>query len=155
MLVNPEQLSLVSLIYSSDATVQLGQGDLDLLLEQSRANNASRGLTGALLYRDGHFLQVLEGSFVAVRGLLDTLRADGRHTNLRVLLEEPIPTRQFADWSMGFEQVDSSDMSTIPGYKRSSEPAHAPFDSDDGLPEASTASVRALRELVGWFRRTA
>lgn len=151
--VDPEQLSLVSLIYSSDATAPLEQDDLDQLVEHSRINNAERGLTGMLLYRDKRFLQVLEGSFVAVHALMDHLQTDERHSNVRVLLEEPILQRQFADWSMGFSRVENDDASDIPGYRRSYESAENRSASGTDRSETSTASTRALNELMRWFER--
>lgn len=151
--MNIEQLSLVSLIYSSDATAPFSRQDLELLLEQSRTNNAAHGITGALLYRDGRFLQVLEGSLLAVHTLMDRLRSDVRHTNVRVLLEEASPQRQFPDWSMKLEHVNSSDAVEIPGYRRSYEsPAVAASADSEGFVEP-TSIARALHELMRWFKR--
>jgi hypothetical protein len=41
--------------------VPFSEGDLVELLTQSRENNTLAGITGLLLYKEGKFLQVLEG----------------------------------------------------------------------------------------------
>lgn len=47
--------------YVSSATQLLSTEQLDDLLLTCRRNNLARELTGALLYQDGNFIQVLEG----------------------------------------------------------------------------------------------
>ncbi len=55
------------LVYVSSAVRPFSRVDLDDLLATSRANNARVGITGMLLYKDGNFMQVLEGDEEAVR----------------------------------------------------------------------------------------
>jgi len=49
------------LTYFSSAVERFNQSGLKRLLEISRRNNEPRGITGLCWYRDGHFLQYLEG----------------------------------------------------------------------------------------------
>lgn len=70
---------------------------------------------------------------------------DARHTLIRVLFEEPVEVRQFPAWSMGYERADTDTEREIPGYRISNEDLH---DA-----EHTTATVRAMRELVQWFQR--
>ncbi|WP_235526774.1 BLUF domain-containing protein [Plantibacter sp. Leaf314] len=137
---------MLSLVYASTATQPFSDEDLTALLATSRENNARSGLTGMLVHRDGRFLQVLEGPEAAVRGLMDTLSADPRHTGIRVMFEEPIRERQFADWTMGFERADSGSAADLDGYRDTFDD----LDRDD-----PTATMRALRELARWFRSRA
>ena len=50
---------LIHCIYASAATVEFAEHQIPLLLEQSRAANASRGITGMLLYMEGSFSSTL------------------------------------------------------------------------------------------------
>jgi len=67
------------LVYVSSATLPFSGEDLRALLATCRENNAELGVTGMLLYKDGNFMQVLEGDEQAVRGLYARIAADPRH----------------------------------------------------------------------------
>lgn len=75
---------------------------LDHILEASRRNNAEQGITGALLYTDGWFAQVIEGPGSAVETVFEWIVLDDRHTDIRVLYLKAIEERSFASWSMAF-----------------------------------------------------
>jgi len=70
------------------------------ILDAWRRNNAVAEITGALLFSDTNFAQVLEGPRDAVERLYQTLNSDGRHKDL--LLTEPLVARQFPRWSMSY-----------------------------------------------------
>lgn len=144
MVTNPEQMS--SLVYASTATQPLRDEELTALLAVCRENNARTHLSGMLAYRDGRFLQVIEGPTSAVRELMTTLSTDPRHTAIRIMFEEPITERQFAEWTMAFERADTGSSADLPGYRTA---------FDDLEREDPTATVRALQELVRWFRSRA
>ncbi|MGN7192110.1 BLUF domain-containing protein [Curtobacterium sp. MCBA15_004] len=133
---------MLSLIYSSVATRPLGDDDLAHLLEQSRRANAENDITGVLLFRNGYFLQLLEGPDRAVRTKMETIKHDDRHTKVTVLLEDVVEERQFPEWTMGYPAEDT-DVEQAPGYRTT-------FDDLDG--GAQVASLPALRELIRWFR---
>lgn len=96
---------MLSLCYLSSATVPFTPAELDALLEKSRSNNLRDGLSGVLLYRDGDFLQVLEGPADAVRATYQRIGCDPRHSRIMMIDESDIETRSFADWSMGFRRL--------------------------------------------------
>lgn len=73
---------------------------LDDILASSTHNNLISGVTGLLLYREGWFLQALEGDLDAVDHVFDRIRRDGRHFDVRVVADEATFDRVFADWSM-------------------------------------------------------
>ncbi len=148
--MTPPRDTLLSIIYSSQTTDAFDESGLDALLEQCRENNAAADLTGMLLYRDGRFLQVLEGPEEPLRALMDVLAADERHTGLRVLFEEPLRTRQFPNWTMGFQRADDA-----PEGAADEEPIGYRSTFDDLDRNDPTATVRALQELVRWFQRRA
>lgn len=72
------------------------------ILAVSRANNARCGVTGALIYNDGVFGQVLEGPVEAVEETFERIQLDDRHGGVTLLDIAPIAARRFAVWSMGF-----------------------------------------------------
>lgn len=137
---------MLSLTYSSVATSTLEPADLTALLTQSRASNEHTGITGMLLFRNGYFLQVLEGPDAQVRQKMRTIRDDPRHTKVTVLLEEVIQDREFPEWTMGFPS--EQELEDVPGYR-------ATFDDLDAHDGDAMSAVPAVRQLVRWFRQRA
>ncbi|AIV39213.1 MULTISPECIES: BLUF domain-containing protein [unclassified Curtobacterium] len=135
---------MLSLIYSSVATRSLDDDDLAGLLAQSRRANAENDITGVLLFRNGYFLQLLEGPDQAVRAKMATIKHDDRHTKVTVLTEELIEERQFPEWTMGYPAEDT-DVEQAPGYRTT-------FDDLDAADGTQISSLPALRELIRWFR---
>ncbi|MDD7945647.1 BLUF domain-containing protein [Microbacterium sp. NE2HP2] len=135
---------LLSILYTSNARAPFGDDDLAALLAQSRASNAARDLTGMLLYRGGRFVQVLEGPEPAVRDLLTTIRQDSRHSDMRVLIEQPIAHREFREWTMGYQPIAETTGDAPTGFRDT-------FDDLEGSDDPS-ATLRAARELSLWFR---
>jgi Sensors of blue-light using FAD len=74
----------------------------DEIGEKAARNNAARGLTGFLLCTPTWFAQVLEGEASTIAALLDRLKQDVRHFDLRVLDQQACQTRQFPLWGMGW-----------------------------------------------------
>lgn len=97
-------------VYSSEATRDLGQAELEALLAQARTGNAAREVTGALVCVDGVFLQVLEGERAVVDALMARIEKDPRHTAVQVFFQAEVPERAFGSWKMAcvqpsFEQL--------------------------------------------------
>jgi hypothetical protein len=144
----PANPTLLSLVYASAATAEFTAVDLEALLRHSRTSNQADGVTGMLLYRRGRFLQLLEGPADAVRAKMTEIRRDPRHENVRVLLEEDVPARQFPEWTMGYATEDALEQVDVPGYRTT-------FDDLDMIPDTGNELgpiVGALRELIWWFR---
>jgi len=115
--MKPDETSeIYHLIYKSSALVRLSQIELIELLRISRRNNEASGLTGMLIYRDGTYLQFLEGQRGSIAGLLDRLQKDPRHNEIRVLREGILPARLFPDWSMAYKNLAGLRSSNVPGY---------------------------------------
>jgi len=105
------------LIYGSQATADFGPDQLIDLLAKARVSNERNGLSGMLLYCSQSFLQVLEGDEDALAETYQRIRADHRHTNLRLLLDADVSQRLFPDWSMGFDHMDDDELAEeLPGY---------------------------------------
>lgn len=92
---------LVRLMYASRATDSVDQEALLGILRQSKAGNATLGITGVLCFSEGIFLQVLEGGRMAVNALYNRIAADKRHCDVVLLTYQEIGERRFAGWSMG------------------------------------------------------
>lgn len=117
----------IMLIYGSSSTDRFSEADLVPLLQQAREKNQRLNVTGMLLYRDGNFLQVLEGERETVDSLYETIARDPRHRSLLVFLKRPITQRQFSDWQMGFANLRDVDVTQLPGYSSFMD---TPLDSD-------------------------
>ena len=104
------------LVYASSAVQPFSGSDLEELLATSRENNAKADITGMLLYKDGNFMQVLEGEEEAVRALYDKIAVDPRHRGEILLQQGFTEERQFPSWSMGFRDLLSPETRSIPGY---------------------------------------
>jgi Sensors of blue-light using FAD len=92
---------LVRLMYASRAVPAVDQEELIAILKKSKANNAKSGVTGALCFSEGVFMQVLEGGRNAVNQLYSRIAADARHRDVVLLDYEEIEERRFSGWSMG------------------------------------------------------
>lgn len=96
------------LVYSSRATQDFWPDDLFRLVEKARQKNAQRSVTGMLLFREGQFLQLLEGPEREVMSVFELVKRDPRHEAIKIILSAPIAARQFPDWTMGFERLDEA-----------------------------------------------
>ena len=103
-------------VYASSAVQPFEPAELRELLAQSRRNNAALGVSGMLLYKDGNFLQLLEGREAVVRELAARIARDPRHHQVTTLLEGFENEYQFPDWSMGFRDLAAEEQSPTAGY---------------------------------------
>ncbi len=93
--------SLFALVYTSQAIQSLDETTLMEIFAISRKNNLRDNITGFLIYREGYFLQLLEGPQTKVRQCFERIQKDQRHRAL-VLQGEAHPNeRMMPDWSMG------------------------------------------------------
>jgi hypothetical protein len=125
------------LVYVSSATELLTATDLGDILSVSVRNNARWDISGALLYKGGNFLQILEGEETVVRGTYASISGDPRHSGLLVTLCGHQAARQFPHWSMAFQDLTGPKKLDAPGY---SEFLNTPltaseFGSDPGRSE--------------------
>jgi len=107
---------LFHLIYVSTAVAPMSDDALAGLLQQCRARNLRSRITGLLLYKNGHFMQVLEGDEVKVMEIFASIERDPRHKSVDVLRAEYVQYRDFPDWTMGFRNVDKLEPLALPGY---------------------------------------
>jgi Sensors of blue-light using FAD len=89
-------------IYSSESATPMQTDDLEDILESARESNAEAGITGALIYVDGFFLQILEGEAKPVLDLMARITKDVRHEAVTVLKQGEVAAAGFADWKMAY-----------------------------------------------------
>lgn len=118
--------SLRRIIYVSQATRPLDQSELRELVVSASENNKREGITGALMYLENSFVQVLEGFDDVISLMLERIEADHRHKNMRIITDQTLEYRFFEDWSMGYVEPDIQDSSIIIKELRS------PLTSGDG-----------------------
>lgn len=87
---------------NSDVSVEIAD-----ILEVARRKNRAMGVTGALIYSNNYWAQVLEGPLDAVENVFESILRDRRHRDVTVLHFKPQATRSFADWSMAFAGISN------------------------------------------------
>ena len=134
------------LIYVSSATRNLSSEELLEILRVSRRNNVENEITGMLLYKEGNFMQVLEGPKETVQQLHDKIELDARHKQMITLLSGQIEERQFPNWSMGFQNVDE--------LNEDDRAAYSPFLNEPSWPEAFANSPSKAYTLLLSFKKS-
>jgi hypothetical protein len=109
---------LYFIVYVSAAVTWFSPTELRSLLVSSRVNNERAGITGMLLYKDGNFMQALEGDEDAVRSVLARIERDRRHQGMVMISSGRTESRQFADWSMAFVDLGAPAEDLPAGYSR-------------------------------------
>ncbi len=105
------------IIYSSESATPMQTDDLEELLNQARRNNAESGITGALVYVDGIFLQILEGEMGTVQDLMARIAHDVRHETVTVLRESDIPAARFPGWEMAYVSATAEQIAKWAGIE--------------------------------------
>jgi hypothetical protein len=131
-------------VYVSHAVKPFTEAELVTLLERTRLRNQRAGITGMLLYKDGNFMQVLEGEASVVDATLTRIERDPRHTGLVVIEEGSHKEREFGDWSMAYRNLNDTAVHAMPGY---SQFMNLHFD-----PGELAGSASVCRELLQLFR---
>lgn len=109
------------IIYSSESATPMQVDDLEDILEQARCSNAEKGITGALVYVEGIFLQILEGDRVSLQDLMSRIARDVRHETVTVLREAEVPCAIFSDWKMAYVAATAEQVASWAGLSASAE----------------------------------
>jgi hypothetical protein len=97
---------LDSLVYVSSAVRLLSLEEITHLLKRARERNKKYGIIGVLLYIGGNLMQYIEGPKDNLDIIYKIIREDEQHTGLILVSRETIESRQFGDWSMGYQTKD-------------------------------------------------
>lgn len=91
--------------YSRNAIKDLGLPvgvEVKKIMQQSSVNNPAAGITGALVFNDHYFAQVLEGDRKAVTQAFCKIAGDERHSEIVILEAKPVSDRLFDGWAMAY-----------------------------------------------------
>jgi hypothetical protein len=93
---------MLSLLYVSASVLGAGEVSRELtrIVDTSVSWNLRVGITGALVLAQCRFAQALEGPEEEVRELMARIRADSRHTSVRVIRTAFQSERRFPNWGM-------------------------------------------------------
>lgn len=99
-------MSIYTLVYvskaSGTATGPSGPHEIEAILATARQRNAHEGVTGALLFTEGRFVQALEGERGKVKAVFERICGDRRHVEIQVLSSQSADRPRFKEWSMAF-----------------------------------------------------
>ena len=84
--------------------------DLSNIVSSARKNNAQNDITGVLFSDHGKFIQILEGDKAKIHGLLKRIKADKRHTDLSILIDEASDERGLTNWHMEAFKVNAPEL---------------------------------------------
>jgi len=101
------------IVYTSRLSAEMNDGLLNDIASAAIRNNSASDITGILLFTDGAFMQVLEGPKDAVEGLMATISADPRHTNVKRLFHGGAGERSFPDWHMKIKQLTAQEIEGV------------------------------------------
>lgn len=142
--ISPDDHAVYHIGYVSTEAVKFSEEALVALLSEARNANADRNVTGLLLYREGSFYQVLEGSESAVMATFRDIERDPRHKEVRILFDGETDAREFADWKMGFLNLDGVDVDTLGGF--------SDFMTRDAQPQEFLENLSRGKRLALMFR---
>ena len=135
------QSTLSTLVYHSRASQLFTEIDLLYLLAAARSRNQAEGLTGMLVYDDGHFFQWLEGPALPLQRVWTAIRHDARHEAIEVIADSEIPLRLFRDWHMQFAHRGGKAAQNIDGL----------ILAPDGVVSALHQNPRRVPEILAEF----
>ena len=94
-------MNLIRLFYVSKASGTIAKSDISDILEKSRKNNESLGLSGVLCLKTEYFAQILEGEELNVLRCYIKIAQDKRHSDLVIVSISTTFRRVFEGWAMG------------------------------------------------------
>ncbi|KQC33015.1 hypothetical protein AAU57_06540 [Nonlabens sp. YIK11] len=99
---------MYSIAYISRANETLTDYEIhEMLLSSERRNNLF-GIKGILLFKDGNFLQVLEGDQNQIQELYDKICEDSRHSNIYEIFNTELRSPIFNEYNSKFNLITSS-----------------------------------------------
>ncbi|MFT6370113.1 MAG: hypothetical protein ACJAUQ_002062 [Maribacter sp.] len=96
---------MFNIVYRSLASPTTKQPDVEDILKRARRFNIDNEITGCLVYHKGLFIQYLEGNKNIVLELYSRIEKDVRHTDVTLLSSGYIYSREFDNWSMGYQNI--------------------------------------------------
>jgi Sensors of blue-light using FAD len=107
---------LFQIVYASTASKSFNRSALKEMLKGGVRRNTQAGITGLLLYKDGCFMQALEGEEPVVKALFAKISRDQRHHSVTPLIQEPVTQRYFPNSAMAFRDLEMAENQNLTGY---------------------------------------
>lgn len=103
-------MGLIRLVYASESRLVEANRRLETgrIVASACEANVRNEITGFLLATPAAFAQVLEGDRHSVAETYGRIVLDPRHAGIRLLAEEPLAQRRFANWAMGLAERDET-----------------------------------------------
>ena len=104
--------TLETFVYCSRAADGVDDAEVDRIIEASQRRNATRDITGVLVFGSGVFFQWVEGPPANVKALIASLHGDPRHDDI-VSLDRSVEKRDrlYPNWEM--ERVGPDDIRVV------------------------------------------
>jgi hypothetical protein len=136
---------LVSLLFISDSLLQADERERELrdIVATTMRNNGWLQLSGALIYSQTRFTQLIEGPEASVELMMTRIMADPRHANIRIVARDRRRERRLPGWKLAYS-----------GKSLFVERAIEALAESDLHPEDRAARVERLLALVTGLGRT-
>ena len=138
-------MALTRLTYYSQNHIDPAGGSvirtLNSILSASNRNNREAGLSGALIFDEMWFLQVLEGERETVWRTFERIRNDERHDNAVVAEVVDTDARIFGSWWMGLATRNAK-----------TDHLFSPFSKEGRLDPMNMSAAQILTLIVGVSR---
>ena len=77
---------------------------------KARIANATKGITGLLIFDGMRYCQQIEGPQKTVLALIERIRADLRHVDMEILHHGVLAARRFRTFGLGYTTADDPDL---------------------------------------------
>ncbi|WP_281613816.1 BLUF domain-containing protein [Flammeovirga sp. SubArs3] len=131
-------------IYSSESKEPFDHESLTKLQEHSSRKNKEHRITGYLTFKQGIFIQYIEGPKSQLDQLIQNLKKDDRHTFINELYFEK-PDRIFENWNMRY--IDFDDLIEI-GFHELLETAFFTINNSFFTKDESIEKINRMLEKI-------
>ena len=115
-------MPLTRLLYYSENQLIRGEisvlGQLSQMMSVAKRNNQAVGITGALIFDELWFIQVLEGDRAPVWNTFQRIADDARHSHVILVEMREVPNRIFGNWWMGLMTRNERTQAAFAPYLR-------------------------------------
>ena len=143
-------MDIVQTIYWSKPNFRLDTGSISQevrdILNAARRKNPVLDITGAFVFTNNMFVQVLEGPEYNVMKTMGTIARDERHRDVQVLTSRERQNRDFPDWAMAFAPDTEANRRVVMEHcgGKAFDPRTLPPEKIIGLIKALVASNAAF-----------
>ncbi len=95
---------ITSLLYVSRSKPDLLEAptEVEKIVDLAERCNVLHGITGAMIFTESHFAQVIEGPQTEIYDLMQNIESDSRHRDIAIVEVTTLPERRFPNWEMAY-----------------------------------------------------